>query len=699
DDKEVKKLSTSKSSSCPGTKGRTTRSHFKRPATPMGGVASDSGESDCSQLSSVSQMSTASKTARARKRTRTTAWSAQAAVESMPESDKDALDRLAKENADLRSQVASLKEAVSGLKNQLNLLSQQGAQQKSQDLSVSAGLAPDTEAQLRRSIAIEVGAMMDAKLAALEGRLLPEKSLRPALASDTRRLASSKPVQTEATAKETKRKKLNAITSTLVADSPAGIVTSAAKDVRPGTANSQDTTTWSLVVGRKAKRASAPQPMVSFASAAQSKPLNKPSVKLPKVPTSAAITVRVREGSNVGLGEVLAEARRRISLSEFGITSDSCREKRAADGGIVFMISGENSSAKADRLASRMREVLGEFDVQIGRPTKFAEARVMDLNDAVTPEVARAGGCSTEEIKIGEIRRPPLSLGHVWVRGPLVAMKKLASDKRMPLGWTSVRVEVLEPRRMMCYRCFESGHVRRMCTSSVDRSSQCYACGGAHKARECISPILKCPVCSDQGRPSNHRLGGKNCQPQKKQSQKKLQGTSNPPARRWALKKLDRDMLIAAANVVAWPEDGSQGIPPDPEVEATWFRDKMTSICDASMPRAKCGQRPRAAYWWSADIAHLRSVCLRHRRQFQRTRRRRQPSATEEQITTAYRAYREATMALQHAITDAKSRSWRELLEGLNRDPWGRPYRLVMGKLRPWVPPLRRPWIRIYWKG
>ncbi|KAF9415823.1 hypothetical protein HW555_006650 [Spodoptera exigua] len=516
DDKEVKKLSTSKSSSCPGTKGRTTRSHFKRPATPMGGVASDSGESDCSQLSSVSQMSTASKTARARKRTRTTAWSAQAAVESMPESDKDALDRLAKENADLRSQVASLKEAVSGLKNQLNLLSQQGAQQKSQDLSVSAGLAPDTEAQLRRSIAIEVGAMMDAKLAALEGRLLPEKSLRPALASDTRRLASSKP----------------------------------------------DTTTWSLVVGRKAKRASAPQPMVSFASAAQSKPLNKPSVKLPKVPTSAAITVRVREGSNVGLGEVLAEARRRISLSEFGITSDSCREKRAADGGIEVAVA-----------------------------------------------IARAGGCSTEEIKIGEIRRPPLSLGHVWVRGPLVAMKKLASDKRMPLGWTSVRVEVLEPRRMMCYRCFESGHVRRMCTSSVDRSSQCYACGGAHKARECISPILKCPVCSDQGRPSNHRLGGKNCQPQKN-----------------------------TANVVAWPEDGSQGIPPDPEVEATWFRDKMTSICDASMPRAKCGQRPRAAYWWSADIAHLRSVCLRHRRQFQRTRRRRQPSATEEQITTAYRA-------------------------------------------------------------
>lgn len=45
-------------------------------------------------------------------------------------------------------------------------------------------------------------------------------------------------------------------------------------------------------------------------------------------------------------------------------------------------------------------------------------------------------------------------------------------------------------------------------------------------------------------------------------------------------------------------------------------------------------------------------------------------------------------MALQVAIADAKSRSWSELLEGLNRDPWGRPYKMVLGKLRPWVPPL-----------
>ncbi|KAF9809246.1 hypothetical protein SFRURICE_015709, partial [Spodoptera frugiperda] len=332
--------------SCPGTKGRTTRSNFKRPATPMGGVASDSGESDCSLMSSVSQMSTASVTARARKRTRTTTRSAQDAVGTLPGSEKEALERLAKENTDLRSQVASLKEAVAGLKNQLNLLSQQGATQTSQASGspVPGSLAPDTEAQLRRSIAIEVGTMMDAKLAALEGRLLPEKSVRPALASDARRSLASKPVQADATAKKKakkkkrKKKEINAITPIVVAASPAPMPTSATKDGQPGTANSQDNTTWSLVVGRKAKKANAPQPIASSASNAQVKLLKKPSVKLPKVPASAAITIGIREGATTGLGEVLAEARRRINLSEFGITGDSCREKRAADGGIVFMI-------------------------------------------------------------------------------------------------------------------------------------------------------------------------------------------------------------------------------------------------------------------------------------------------------------------------------------------------------------------------
>ncbi|CAH2215577.1 jg26658, partial [Pararge aegeria aegeria] len=159
---------------------------------------------------------------------------------------------------------------------------------------------------------------------------------------------------------------------------------------------------------------------------------------------------------------------------------------------------------------------------------------------------------------------------------------------------------------------------------------------------------------------------------------------SSGPVRRWSLKKLDRDLLVAAAHVAAWPS-GSQDFPPNPEDEATWFRGTMSAICDTAMPRARLS-RKRAVYWWSEEISQLRNVCLNFRRQYTRARRRRR--ATTGSIAVAYANYREATKALQTAIANAKAKCWKELLEGLDRDPWGRPYKMVLGKLRPSIPPL-----------
>ncbi|KAJ8735628.1 hypothetical protein PYW07_007248 [Mythimna separata] len=56
-----------------------------------------------------------------------------------------------------------------------------------------------------------------------------------------------------------------------------------------------------------------------------------------------------------------------------------------------------------------------------------------------------------------------------------------------------------------------------------------------------------------------------------------------------------------------------RGFHPNQKEEAAWFRDKLTSICDASMLRVRCAQRPGAAYWWSEDIAQMRLCCLRAR--------------------------------------------------------------------------------------
>ena len=60
----------------------------------------------------------------------------------------------------------------------------------------------------------------------------------------------------------------------------------------------------------------------------------------------------------------------------------------------------------------------------------------------------------------------------------------------------------------------ERGHTAKNSTSNKDRSSRCYNCGEeGHKAKECTASS-KCPVCSDGGKPANHRFGGKACDPE-----------------------------------------------------------------------------------------------------------------------------------------------------------------------------------------
>lgn len=157
-----------------------------------------------------------------------------------------------------------------------------------------------------------------------------------------------------------------------------------------------------------------------------------------------------------------------------------------------------------------------------------------------------------------------------------------------------------------------------------------------------------------------------------------------PQSTRWCLKKLNRDRLIAAANVADWSEMPTVTSSNITE-EAASFQAVMVEVCDAAMPRVKSSRRS-VAYWWTEEIARLREVCLRARRQYTRIRRRRRATSTETE--SAYATYRAATRTLQTAIADAKSRSWTELVNQLNRDPWGRSYKIVFGKLRPWVPPL-----------
>lgn len=214
----------------------------------------------------------------------------------------------------------------------------------------------------------------------------------------------------------------------------------------------------------------------------------------------------------------MKEAKDKIDLIECGIERGKGPGiKRALTGALTFEFAGPEGHIHADKVAQKLREVFHDKEgIRVTRPMKMAEMRVRDLEDSIKPDevryvITQEGDCHHDEVKVGTIKRGNDGLGVIWVRCPLSAANKIAEKGRIQIGWTNARVALLEPRPLQCFKCLEGGHVRAQCKSNTDRSSRCYRCGkDGHKAQEC-NEAPKCPVCTDLGRPANHRAGNRAC--------------------------------------------------------------------------------------------------------------------------------------------------------------------------------------------
>ncbi|CAG9581133.1 unnamed protein product [Danaus chrysippus] len=146
---------------------------------------------------------------------------------------------------------------------------------------------------------------------------------------------------------------------------------------------------------------------------------------------------------------------------------------------------------------------------------------------------------------------------------------------------------------------------------------------------------------------------------------------------RWALSKLNRELAKEAAVVGRWslPEGAELGV----DEGASRFGDVLQNVCRAAMPPVGRPPPRGAVYWWSENISDLRVACNGARRAYTRSRRRRPQD--EERDGRLYRIYVEKKLILQQAIRRAKEAAWLELVEGLDRDPWGRPYKRARNKL------------------
>ena len=433
-------------------------------------------------------------------------------------------ERLERENAELRSQLTSLSARVEGLTRELSAMRRPN---NSQPTTTAAARKPTPPAvtvarsgsdDWERRLMERISALIDAKL----GQAGPSLSLPTTEAPTARSSTSSK--------RRKKKKKPNrdneqpeAPTTSRAAAVPSGASAARSPAAPSGsehTAGSAET--WSQVVGRKARKKTSAPNALQPRRATPAPPSTRGKAPVPsKLPNTAAVVITVAEGAELSYAAVMRAAKERVNLSDCGVTT-GLRLRRAQTGGMILQIPGPENVAKADNLATKLREALSDLAVQVSRPVKSGEVRVMDLDEAVTQAevaaaVAAAGECSPNDVRAGELRRSRSGLQSAWVRCPLAAVRKLQEAKRIAVGWASARVEVLEARPMRCFRCLEPGHVGRQCPGGVDRSDCCFACGQkGHKARECTAANPRCPVCSDMNRPANHRLGAKACKPPKR---------------------------------------------------------------------------------------------------------------------------------------------------------------------------------------
>ncbi|XP_025262754.1 uncharacterized protein LOC112637374, partial [Camponotus floridanus] len=148
-----------------------------------------------------------------------------------------------------------------------------------------------------------------------------------------------------------------------------------------------------------------------------------------------------------------------------------------------------------------------------------------------------------------------------------------------------------------------------------------------------------------------------------------------PTNKRWNFKKMDVESFVNSLEFLATTQVSEETLR-SPELYSKWITKIMKDSCNISTPIVSIRKNRRLSFWWSDEIANLRANSVKARRHLVRSRRNRIL------IDEAESAYRIAKRALRKAIKQAKNKSWGELIHTIDKDPWGLPYKIVLGKLR-----------------
>lgn len=256
----------------------------------------------------------------------------------------------------------------------------------------------------------------------------------------------------------------------------------------------------------------------------------EPSVRLPRPPRAAAVTVTVDPGAGTSYADVLEEAHAKSSIEELGIGPGSIRLKRAATDAIVYEISvvGHHNSGRQE-----FECFLGRLGVHIA---SLAPGPVIVMGDSA-PTPPRG---DREEPMLEERRLLLQNEGSV---STCVAYR---GESIVDITWAS--------------------------SDAARRLSDWKVLTGVETLSDHLYVVMKV------------RFAGRNGP--RRWEQPTWPSGGGPPPLRWKWEEWNEDMFEAAAHIVAWASGREQ--PEDSPVDqvAMALRRDMGDICDASMPRA-----------------------------------------------------------------------------------------------------------------
>ncbi len=140
-----------------------------------------------------------------------------------------------------------------------------------------------------------------------------------------------------------------------------------------------------------------------------------------------------------------------------------------------------------------------------------------------------------------------------------------------------------------------------------------------------------------------------------------------PCVTKWQATKFDDEVFRLLLNDVNICNGGA-------EAKAEHIKRALVRLCDASMPRKSSGHRHPPVYWWNDSIADLRRECNHARRRYTRSK--------NSNRSELHQLYSEARNKLKIAIKLSKRQCWVDLCHQVDSDPWGKPYKIVMKKLK-----------------